>query len=58
MDDADRKEIYRLYVAEHLRALVGSDVRYSDLVNGAESADFDAKEVVDDVISRMGLEGD
>lgn len=55
MDAADDDEIYRVYVAEHLRALLGSPVGYYGLVSG-ESADFDAEQVVDGVISRMGLE--
>lgn len=47
-------EIYRLYVAKHLQALVGSDVDYYGLVHAV--SDFDAEQVVDGVISKMGLE--
>ena len=56
MDAAGREEIYRVYVAEHLRALVGSDLHYLDVARGVKQADFDAEQVVDDVVARMGLE--
>lgn len=50
----ERAEIYRLYVAEHLRGLAGTNVHYYDLVR--EVPDFDAEQVADGVLSRMGLE--
>ena len=56
MSEWERAEIYRVYVSEHLRATVGSDLRYCDLVAGGDGTDFDAGQVVDDVVSRMGLE--
>ena len=58
MGESERVEIYRVYVAEHLKALVGSDVSYYETAHRIADADFDAGEVVDDVISRMGLEGE
>lgn len=55
-DDADRREVYRIYVAKHLQLIAGTDLGYYEIVHGGEPADFDADEVVDDVLSRMGLE--
>lgn len=53
---SERDEICRVYVTEHLRALVGSEVYYCDMVQGTRQADFDAEQVVDDVVALMGLE--
>jgi hypothetical protein len=54
MDAAEREELYRVYVTEHLRALCMSDASYYEIAHG--QADFDAEQVMDDVISKMGLE--
>lgn len=56
MAEHENGEIYRIYVAEHLRALVGTELHLYDLTHGADSGDFDAEQVVDYVIARMGLE--
>lgn len=54
---AERDEICRIHATEHLRVLVGSNVSYAELVGFDEGVyDFDAEQVVDDVISRAGLE--
>lgn len=57
MDEADRTEIYRAYVARHLQLLAGTKVTYVELAHGAAQADFDAEQVVDDVASRIAEEG-
>lgn len=54
MDEADRREIYMAYVAEHLRALLGSGASYVDLVGGGR--EIDAEAVKASVIERGGLE--
>jgi hypothetical protein len=53
---ADRTEIYRAYIAKHLQLLAGTNVSYIEFANGTFATDFDADEVVDDVLARMGLE--
>lgn len=54
MSEREQTEVYRIYVAKHLQALVGSSVDYYALAHAAP--DFDAGQVVDGVISKMGLE--
>lgn len=54
--EAEREETFRIYAARCLQALVGTDVGYYELAHGPEVEDFDAEEVVDGVIARMGLE--
>lgn len=51
-----RREVYRDFVTEHLRALVGSNLHYRELTSKSTRKDFDAGKVVDDVIAKMGLE--
>lgn len=56
MAEHETTEIYRVYVAEHLRVLCGTNVGYYEVAHGTAKADFDAEQVVDDVLSRMGFE--
>ena len=48
------EEAYRNYVSDSLKAYLGIDLRYHDIVHPAP--DFSAEEIVDDVIARAGLE--
>lgn len=48
MDDA-----YRYYVTDMLRSYMGAKTRYYDIIHPVD--DFDAEEVVDDIIERAGL---
>lgn len=56
--ERETSEIYRVYVAEHLRVLCGTNVGYYEVAHGTVQDDFDAEQVVDDVLTRMGIEGD
>lgn len=50
-------DLYRTYTAEALRAIGAGEylkVKYTELTHPPE--DFDVNEVIDDVISRAGLE--
>lgn len=58
MDQHDEGAFFRVYVAEHLRALVGSPVGYFETVMGKPAQDFDPDEVVDDVLARIGTTED
>lgn len=55
IDQADREETYRIYVTEYLGGKAFK-VPYRELVHGGRQEDFDAEQVVDDVITRMELE--
>lgn len=48
------EEAYRCYVTDALRAYLGMNLRYYDAIHPAP--DFDAEQVVEDVIARAGLE--
>ena len=48
------REAYRNYVADCLKATAGAKVRLFDIVHPAP--EIDAEAVVDEVISRAGLE--
>ena len=48
------EETFRNYMADSVRAVYGINVRYSDLLTVPD--DYDANDVIEDVISRAGLE--
>lgn len=58
METECRIEIYRLYTAECLGSAVGMQKSYADFAYGSQEDDFDADEVVDGVIAKMGLGSD
>lgn len=53
MDQEDRRELYRVYVTESLRAMTGAGASYHVLAHGSAPADFDAEAVAESVVSRM-----
>lgn len=55
MDKLDREEIYKVYVSEHLRAIVGSGISYYETAYSSEPEDFDAEKVIDEVLAEIGF---
>lgn len=43
----ERREVYRIYITESIRALVGGDAHYHELAGIYRQPDFDAEDVAD-----------
>lgn len=51
--ERQREETYKIYVTDHLKALVNSKARWIDIIT--PKPDIDADEIAADIISRAGL---